>query len=605
MKRNQAALLLTLIGIAIAVVVGIRWSGSPRGEVPAAVGNGHETLTTEEVDRLATFAHLLGLVRHFHPSDGVASARTNWTWVATDGIGAVLDAENREDLADTLRRIFGPVAPSLRVDLSEAADPPALRESPAGASRVVTWVHVGYGQGTSTRGGGVYSSQRKWWPIRAEDPDESMPDPRKEAVVNLGSGLTGRMGTSLWADDDGTLPRSHPARPLVDDWAVPPVSDRATRLAVVMLAWTVLEHFYPYFDVVATDWDAALREALNQAATDTSSSELLATLRRLMAHLHDGHAGAYLAEGPRETTPPLRLRWIEQAPTVVAAAQSTGVQPGDVVLRIDGEPVERRIELLRTQVSAATDGWRWHDISQRLLEGDPGTPVRLTVMRQGTEVSVELSRLPVGASVPAESRPQRIAALRDSTMYIDLTRSSDEDLESAWDDLASARAVIFDMRGYPDRIRSRAVLAHLADSAVTSAIWQVPVFSSPDRAQWQWQTSRWPAIEPEKPRIAGKVVFLVDERAISYAESLMGIVEHYGLGEIVGSRTAGTNGNLNSIALPHGFHVTWTGMRVLKHDGGRHHGIGIVPTVQCSPSRQGITEGRDELLETAMRIAHR
>ena len=34
--------------------------------------------------------------------------------------------------------------------------------------------------------------------------------------------------------------------------------DRATRLAAVALAWNVLQHFYPYFDVVQTDWPGAL-----------------------------------------------------------------------------------------------------------------------------------------------------------------------------------------------------------------------------------------------------------------------------------------------------------------------------------------------------------
>lgn len=47
-------------------------------------------------------------------------------------------------------------------------------------------------------------------------------------------------------------------------------------------------------------------------------------------------------------------------------------------------------------------------------------------------------------------------------------------------------------------------------------------------------------LEPKAPHFRGRIVFLTDARAISYAGTVAGIVEHYGLGEIVGQPTAGT-----------------------------------------------------------------
>jgi len=99
-----------------------------------------------------------------------------------------------------------------------------------------------------------------------------------------------------------------------------------------------------------------------------------------------------------------------------------------------------------------------------------------------------------------------------------------------------------------------------------------------------------------------KAVFLTSAAAISYAESVMGIIEHYRLGEIVGEATAGTNGNVNSFKLPGGFGVTWTGMRVLKHDGWQHHLIGIRPTVPVRRTLRAVQEGRDEVLAKALEL---
>jgi C-terminal processing protease CtpA/Prc len=68
----------------------------------------------------------------------------------------------------------------------------------------------------------------------------------------------------------------------------------------------------------------------------------------------------------------------------------------------------------------------------------------------------------------------------------------------------------------------------------------------------------------------------------------------------VGGPTAGTNGNVNPVLLPGGYRLIWTGMKVLKHDGSRHHGIGIQPTIPVSRTVAGIARGRDELLEKAI-----
>jgi C-terminal processing protease CtpA/Prc len=145
-------------------------------------------------------------------------------------------------------------------------------------------------------------------------------------------------------------------------------------------------------------------------------------------------------------------------------------------------------------------------------------------------------------------------------------------------------------------------MAHLSGDWVMSARWNIPIVTLPDREEWGWEKSgRW-RLPPAEPRLNGQIAFITDGRAVSYAESVMGIVEAYGLGEIVGATTAGTNGNINPFELPGGYTVIWTGMKVLKHDGSQHHGVGIAPTVPIEPTAKGIAEGRDEVLEKAVEV---
>jgi C-terminal processing protease CtpA/Prc len=193
-----------------------------------------------------------------------------------------------------------------------------------------------------------------------------------------------------------------------------------------------------------------------------------------------------------------------------------------------------------------------------------------------------------------EPRPEKIAELEPGILYVDLDRVTEEDWQGIVPRLAAAKGILFDMRGYPGQPGIQA-LAHLTETTIRCARWNVSSAAMPDRLDSPYQESGWD-VPPEKPYFTARRAFLTDGRAISYAETVMGIVEYYKLGAIVGEPTAGTNGNVNPFRLPGGYTVSWTGMKVLKHDGSQHHGIGILPTVPASRSRKGVAEGNDEIL---------
>jgi C-terminal processing protease CtpA/Prc len=158
---------------------------------------------------------------------------------------------------------------------------------------------------------------------------------------------------------------------------------------------------------------------------------------------------------------------------------------------------------------------------------------------------------------------------------------------------------VIDLRTYPNNVTPGGVLAHFLKEPVTCAQWHVPKIARPDREGMEFAFSNWPVL-PASPRLEAKTAYITGGGAISYAETWLGIIEHYKLAAIVGGPTAGTNGNINLIGLPGRNTVGWTGMKVLKHDGSRHHGVGIQPTVPAQRTIQGVAAGRDELLERAI-----
>lgn len=435
-------------------------------------------------------------------------------------------------------------------------------------------------------------------------PPPALPRPEDAFQADLPGGVSMRLPVALYADAQGTLPRAA-GKPLpLEEGRLLSGNDRATRLAGVALAWNVFQHFYPYFDDIQTDWPEALRRSLRSAATDADQDAFGITLQRLVADLHDGHGGVY---GPGQTAAyrlPLIFDVVEGqlAVTYVDAEKAPGVERGSRVVSVNGRPVREVMDEAFGRISAAGDGWRHYRLSEMIAAGPQDEEVRLELQSPAGAVStVSLRRILPANAQPRlkEPRPEPLAEIRPGIFYIDVERVTDPALDEAYAKLAAAKGVIVDVRGYPQI--STGLLAHLMKAKGTSAQWRVPVVQRPDREGLTFDFSNWD-VDPEQPRIEGKVAFLTDGRAISYAETFLGIAEHYKLGEIVGAPTAGTNGNINPFSLPGGYQVMWTGMTVLKHDGSRHHGVGILPTVPVSRTLAAVAAGRDEVLEKAIEV---
>lgn len=71
---------------------------------------------------------------------------------------------------------------------------------------------------------------------------------------------------------------------------------------------------------------------------------------------------------------------------------------------------------------------------------------------------------------------------------------------------------------------------------------------------------------------------------------------------IVGSPTAGADGNVSLITLPGGVRTYFSGLGVYYPDRSPTQRIGIVPDIVSMPTIAGIQNGVDEVLEEALAL---
>lgn len=371
----------------------------------------------------------------------------------------------------------------------------------------------------------------------------------------------------------------------------------AVRLGAIVVAWNVFQHFFPYFDVVKADWPAEFRRAATKSLADASPEDFYVTLATMVAALQDGHVNIYSQDLPRLRLP-VGFDCLEDT-VVVTGSKDSQVERGDVVLEVNGQKAAEYLAGLERLISGSPQWKRCKALAFDFGAGPPGSKTTLKLRRKAQTFLVTLTPTLPDLFRPESSRPA-IDRLSPDIFYVDMRRAKMAEIRPRLEELASVRGVIFDLRGYPTD--NHDVLSHLTDTPIQSAIWQVARTIYPDREKLAGyeERGRW-TLEPLKPRLR-KAIFLTSASAISYAESIMGIVEYYHLGEIVGEPTAGANGNVNGVSLPGRFGMSWTGMRVIKYDGSQHHTIGIRPTVPVRRTLRAFDEGRDEVLEKAVEL---
>ncbi|MDF0716920.1 S41 family peptidase [Muricauda sp. 334s03] len=412
-----------------------------------------------------------------------------------------------------------------------------------------------------------------------------------------------RIPLALYANEKGTFPVSNSEdlrvlRKSISDLELSP-DDLAFRLGNIINVYNVFQHFYPYYDVVGTNWNQDLNSALNRSYQDSTLQDHLVTLQKFTAKLKDGHVRVS-ASNNQKYSPPISWEWIGDKLVVTEVYATVPLKVGDVITHINGLSSKTYFDEVESRISAGTKGWLDYRAKTESLKGVKDS--ELVVKVNNKEVTLVRDHDLRSKGTKGKIK-DRYKIYDDGVVYINLDVIEMDTINQLMPQLENSKAIICDLRGYPKG--NHDFISHLLKSKDTTMGWMsVPRIVAPNREnldefeQFQWNM---PTMEPY---LGDKnVIFITDGRAISYAESYMGYIEGYDLATIIGQPTAGTNGNINYFDLPGKIRIVWTGMKVVKHDGTQHHAIGVLPDIYLTKTIEGVKQGKDEFLEKALKLA--
>jgi C-terminal processing protease CtpA/Prc len=575
---------------------------------------------TTPIENVAAFARLYGVVRYYYPGDAIQGMK--WNRFAVYGVAQVHDARDSNALAASLRQLFDPETTGI-VILPEDQPFPAAKP-PADKQTQVYWQRLGYADGVNRYAAyqakrvarpGVFAAtgyapkvdieqqQAATAPLMQPDVTlfDAVPPAARYVEFPLSAGLKARVPIVLSDEEARATPAQQAAMASLASMPAntnegPISADQ--RLADVVVSWNVYRHFYPYWQEVGGNWDSQLEPLLASVDAPASRDVQRDSLRDLVAEVKDGHGFVYDPRRRRGGLP-LLLEPIGDALVVTASAEAS-VQVGDRVISVDGVGFPVWAARQAALVSGSPQWRRWQ-LASALESGPLGTAVTLGLERDGHTLDAALTYQTL-ASLPSPSRPAPITQLKDGVWYLDITRASLQDLDSHLDQLSQARALIVDLRGYPTPMIGMQLLRHLLSEPEHARWMHLPRYDAPFDHPVGYNQLGWDLV-PEAPRLAGKVVVLTNGRAISQAESIVGYVADLHLATIVGSTSAGTNGDVQNFYTPSGYRITFTALRVTHHDGVTpFHLQGVTPDVIVEPTLQDIRAGHDVVLSQALEL---
>lgn len=388
--------------------------------------------------------------------------------------------------------------------------------------------------------------------------------------------------------------------------------DQGFRLLSLFRYWNIIQYFFPYRHLIDKDWNATLREYLPifLQAKDELAYELAAL--QIIADVKDTHANLWrgaekIQEWKGGYFPPVHLRFIENQLVItdfynVELIEETGLEVGDVITQIDGKTIKELIKEKSSYYPASNIPTRLRDLSADLLRS-PSKEAKISYRRKDSTERVKYLQLyPHNQlnSYRLNNKNSEISykLLPDNIGYITLQNIKEEDVPKIKEEFVNTAGIIIDIRNYP----STFVPFSLGSYFISASTPFVKFTKGNPDNPGEFIFSKNLEIPSEGESYKGKLVVLVNELSQSQAEYTAMAFRAGDNTTIMGSTTAGADGNVSIIFLPGGLRTMISGIGIYYPDGQETQRLGILPDVNVSPTIEGIRMGKDELLEKAIEL---
>lgn len=379
------------------------------------------------------------------------------------------------------------------------------------------------------------------------------------------------------------------------------------RLLGLSRYWNIINYFFPYKYKISQNWDSVLVEMVPKFKDSRDTVSYHLAMLELTAKINDSHAGFVT----NFTNQYFGLKWVPFKFKIIdkkvivtgffndSLCKKNDIQFGDVFLKVDSLTIEEIINNKSKYIGASNEPTKLRNFHYAIFNGQTDS-VAVIYERNGIVAKKTIYRYYFKNFKYKwdEVNTDTCKILNGNIGYINLGLLKPKQAKLYLNKLKDTKAIIFDVRNYPN-----GTMYHIANFLNTDkrafAKFTAPDISFPGVYHY---TSSFFCGKKNKTPYAGKVILLFNEETQSHAEFTLMALQTAPNVISIGSQTAGADGNVSLITFPGNYKTYMTGIGVYYPDGRETQRIGIIPDIEVKPSIQGIKEGRDELMEKAIKL---
>lgn len=401
-----------------------------------------------------------------------------------------------------------------------------------------------------------------------------------------------------------------------DAYAKMAYPDLSYRLLAAFRYWNMIEYWNPYKDLAKSQWPSVLPSFIADAIRAKDESAYVLMVQKMASCIQDSHAVVIAKQGEVMKglwKMPFNVKFILGKPIVNAVnSKMLGGVPiavGDVLNSVNSKKTTAIASEHLGYISASNEAVVRREVAKLLTRTKDSVSKVSITNKAGKTQEYVVKNMKYNMAEPAVFEfsyqkdstffvmPSGVLYLNPATIKAAQVASITALLKSP-----SVKGIVVDTRIYPKGGSGNLVAIaeqSLLSTKVNFAKFSSAVFGYPGYFAFTEPMS----LGKENPtRFKGKVAILVNEQTQSAAEFLAMIYQAIPGAIVVGSTTAGADGNVvATFALPGGIYTTYTGLGVFYPDGKPTQQVGIVPNIRVNQTINGFRAGKDEVLDAAVK----
>ena len=393
--------------------------------------------------------------------------------------------------------------------------------------------------------------------------------------------------------------------------------DAGYRLLALYRYWNMIQYFYPDKHLIGEDWNKVLSEFIPVFAHAADTTAYHLACLQLIARIHDTHANIWGIDPALDNYigkyyPPVQTKFVEGSLVVTGYyTDSAGIKDrlfkGDIITKIDGSPVDTLVKKFLNITPASNYETQLRDMPRKILRGKTAK-VLVSVERNGQTIPLEIDRyeaalLKMQIDYNPHPTDSSYRLLDGNIGYIYPGKYHNRQLPAIQQLFKDTKAIIVDMRCYPTEFMPFTFGNYIKPGISSFVKFGCASLSTPGMIKISDPISNGSITYSDHYK--GKIIVIVDATTQSSAEYTTMAFQSAPNTTVIGSTTAGADGNVSAIYLPGNIFTYISGLGVLYPDGRESQRAGVRIDVPVRPTIKGIREGRDEMLEKAIELASR